>query len=265
MPADPKPIMSSELESPRENLAEAPIIEAVFDIKVELPPDLDLVKLVAEARKVFTVDYPKASKFFQHSLQVSPGEDAAGAIEREKTVRGVRLRHHSENQLIHVHQEGFSFNRLAPYTSYDDYLPEVRRCWDLFCEMSRPVSVRRLALRNINRLQLPKNDQGTVPLSTFLQGAPGKPKIEGVGMTGFVSQRQLTEFESGLEAAVTFASEPSPNGTDRVPMILDIDASSSVSLDPTDSEIWTTFAKLRGLKNRIFHASVTEECLNQYR
>jgi len=257
--------MSSELESPAENLAEAPIIEAVFDIKVELPPDLDLAKLVAEARKAFAEDYPKASKFFHHSLQVSPGEDAAGEIEREKTVRGVRLRHHAENQLIHIHQEGFSFNRLAPYTSFDDYLPEVRRCWYRFVELARPVVVRRITLRNINRVRLPREEDGTVPLKSYVLAAPRKPEIHGVGMTGFMSQLRLTEPKNDLEAMVTLASEPNHSDHTSASMILDIEAFSTQSFDADDKNIWTAFHLLRNLKNRIFHASLSEECLQPYR
>ncbi len=257
--------MTTESESTQETLAEAPIIEAVFDIKVELPPDLDLSTLLAEARKAFADDYPKASKFFAHSVELTTGEEKEGEIEREKTVRGVRLRHVSENQLLHIHQEGFSFNRLAPYSSFDDYLPEVRRCWDRFVEIAKPVCAYRVTLRNINRVRLPKDERGDIPLQDYIHRPPElPPNVGGIGMTDFMQQIRIVEMKTELHGTVTLASEPQVDGRDWTTMILDIETYDAGACDPKGEMIWEIVKNLRTLKNRIFRATLTEKCLQPY-
>lgn len=256
--------MNSEAE-PNETLAEAPIIEAVFDIKAELPPDLDLATLVAEARKAFAEDYPKVSKFLSHSFQVNTGEEKEGEIEREKTVRGVRLRHVSENQLLHIHQEGFSFNRLAPYASFEDYIPEVRRCWELFVGFAKPVVARRVTLRNINRVRLTRNAIGDIPLPDYIRKPPELPPMSGIGMTDFMQQIRVFEMHTELRGTITMASEPQLEEQPWTTMIFDIEVYDAGPCEPKDEMIWEIFNDLRSLKNRIFNASLTEKCLQPYR
>jgi len=43
-----------------------------------------------------------------------------------------------KKQLVQLRRGGFSFNRLIPYISLDDYLGEVSRTWALFVDVVRP-------------------------------------------------------------------------------------------------------------------------------
>ena len=50
----------------------------------------------------------------------------------KRAIQSLQFLHEDEKQLVQVMAQGFSFNRLAPYTSLDDYLPVIQRTWELF-------------------------------------------------------------------------------------------------------------------------------------
>ncbi|MFV1994680.1 MAG: TIGR04255 family protein [Verrucomicrobiales bacterium] len=254
--------MNSDQESAP--LAESPIIEAVFDFKVELPPDLDFSDILENAIGRFGEHYPTRIKIMRHTLRMSLEEDDHPSLDEADSTTGLRFDNPEGNQLIQVRQDGFSFNRLAPYVSFDDYLPEVRRCWELYREVFQPVMVRRISLRYINRILIPISGDGTAPLGEFVTVAPRLPEIEGVSMAGFMSQVQLRETDHELIANMTLTGQPIADGNTDAPMILDIDTFQNGSFDPDSQEIWDSFDLLRRLKNRIFRGSLSPQCLQRY-
>lgn len=60
-----------------------------------------------------------------------------------------------EKQLVQIRPQGYSFNRLAPYGGFDEYLPEIERAWRLFVDIVMPLQVKLIRLRYINRFLLP--------------------------------------------------------------------------------------------------------------
>jgi uncharacterized protein (TIGR04255 family) len=47
-----------------------------------------------------------------------------------------------EKQLVQFRNEGFSFNRLAPYTTLDDYLPQIKKNWEIYRIVAAPSEIR---------------------------------------------------------------------------------------------------------------------------
>ena len=72
---------------------------------------------------------------------------------------------------MQVRAQGFSFNRLAPYSGLDDYLPEIERTWSLYVDLASPVQIRAIRLRYINRILLPLA-ANTVDLDEYLKIGP---------------------------------------------------------------------------------------------
>ena len=83
---------------------------------------------------------------------------------------------------------------MAPYTSMDDYLPEIERTWNLFLKLMSPVQLRVVRLRYINRILLPLTN-GQVELEQYLKMnlRPGDDKLM---MTGFLNQYAAVEKET---------------------------------------------------------------------
>jgi uncharacterized protein (TIGR04255 family) len=90
--------------------------------------------------------------------------------------------------------------------------------------------------------------------------ARGLPQL----MAGFFMQIIMPDV-SGAVVIVneTFGNRESESRT--IPVILDIDASRTIELEPNGAEIWQIMSQLRTLKNRIFFKSLTTEALEAYR
>ncbi len=243
-------------------LERAPIVEAILDIHCDLPPKINRGSFQSAAQRVFADSYPEFRTAFlaQHELAIEPGKQPRAAV--HQSVRGFQALSRDKKQIVQSRFDGYSFNRLAPYTSLDDYLPEMKRCWEVYRNFAEPVVVRRLGLRYINRVLLPLTN-GRVEIDQYIRSGPTlPPPSNGMKLTlsGFMHHHQVTESVTGNQANIILAAQPTEN--DKLPVVLDIEAFRQVKMSPMD---WTAFvpiiASLRTLKNQLFRFTLTETCL----
>lgn len=243
-------------------LTNPPIVEAVLDLECDLPPGQLIADLEAPARDCFCDLYPKFKtiSLHEHQFQATPNEPSQ--VSSKHAVHGFQFLQEDESQLVQVRSQGFSFNRLAPYTSFDDYLPEIERTWRLYMQLARPVQVRMIRLRNINRILLPLTE-GLVDLDDYLQIAPRLPDEDNMKFSSFLNQYVALETDTGLQANTVLASQAVQENN--LPVIFDNGVISGSRGDPEDWPwIASTIDALRGLKNRIFRRTLTEPCLNLF-
>ena len=244
-------------------LTAAPIVEAVVDIDCDMPPALDFNTLVAAGRATFGGGYPKEQRrmLSEHEVLMEPGQPPA--VKSREGLQAVLYLTEDGKQLVQVRPNGFSFNRLAPYGSLDDYLPEIARTWQLFVGLARPVVCRAVRMRYINRIQLPLND-GKVDLDLYLKLAPRPADDQRLMLASFFLQQTLVEPATGNQIAIVFAAQPPTES--QLPVIFDITVNKPGDVEPGDwAAIAGTIAGLRDLKNLIFRNSLTPECLNLFR
>ena len=173
-----------------------PIVEAVLDIDCDMPPAFDLVALEPSAHDALRQHYPNLRKqFIQEHRFVAP-IDGAPKMTSKQGIQALQFLQDGERQLVQVRVQGFSFNRLAPYVSLDDYLPEMERTWRLFVGFAAPVQVRLVRLRYINRILLPVT-AGRVELDDYLKLGPRLPDEEKLTFAGFLNQHSAVEAECG--------------------------------------------------------------------
>ena len=155
------------------DLKNAPIIEAVIEFHCELPPGQDRSGWETALNQRFVAEYPQcqAQHLQEVQFQVGIGGDVPAAKAVRQGVHGFRHLSADGKQLVQCRIDGFFFNRLSPYTSFDNYLPEALRCWDLYREVAEPVIVRQVCLRYINRLLLPLTE-GQLSLGKYLKNPP---------------------------------------------------------------------------------------------
>jgi uncharacterized protein (TIGR04255 family) len=252
--------MSFDLETTFPTLRNAPITEAIIDLQANLPPDVSLAQLLEFQNGVeqrFTEVSERRAlqarvEFQKNSLpRVIPPSSAPD---------GYLFRSPSENLIVQARLDGFTLSRLHPYHDGDTFAEQAADLWRRYVRIARPIEVTRLAVRNVNRIDVLPG----VDLQRYLLTAPqisrGLPQL----MAGFFLQIVLPDV-SGAVAIVneTFGNwEP---GSRTIPVILDIDASRTIQLEPNGAEIWEIIAQLRKLKNRIFFKSLTTEALEAYR
>lgn len=244
--------------------ANAPIIEAVIDLDCDMPPATDLDFLEGAMRDKFRDTYPKFRRrsLHEHTVEMKQGESAPNFTSRQE-LQALQVLHDDGKQLVQFRRHGYSFNRLEPYSSLDDYLCEVERTWRGFVEIVSPVRIRRVRLRYINRLKLPAVD-GHVQLDDYLRVAPHLPDEEDLTFVGFLNQHSAIERKTGNEANIVLASRAYEGNT--LPIIFDITASRSEPLPPDDwKSVRTIIDSLRNLKNAVFRGTLTESCLELFR
>lgn len=244
------------MNGPQRVLTSAPIVEAVVDIDCDLPGHFDVDAFDGAARAARADQYPTPRRRLLSEHLVSAAPDRPPAVTS-------RYCSADEKQLIQFRPAGYSFNRLAPYTTLDDYLPEIERTWRIFVDIARPVVCRTVRLRYINRIRLPMVD-GRVEIDDYLKLAPKLADEERLAFAGFFNQHSVLEPATGNHVNIVFATQPGTG--DELPVIFDIEAFKDVADDPGD---WVAISgrirTLRSLKNLVFANSLTEKCLNLFR
>jgi uncharacterized protein (TIGR04255 family) len=243
-------------------LASPPIVEAVVDLDCDMPPAHSLPRLESAARDAFRAKYPKVRAVLMHEAVITSQADTPPEVSAKRGIQAFQFLTDDERQVVQVRADGFSFNRLAPYTSLDDYLPEVENAWRAFVELASPIQVRRTALRCINRVLLP-TVEGQVELNDFLRAGPRVPEEENLILTGFLDQH--VAFERGTSNRVTITMATQPIEQSSFPIVLDIQTSRQQLTEPSDwSTILAAIQSLRSLRNRVFFDSLTERCMELF-
>jgi uncharacterized protein (TIGR04255 family) len=241
-------------------LKNPPIVEAVLDIDCDMPPDFSVEARIPDAQRVFGEQYPKMQKRYVHQHEIK--QELGGIAEvasKNAELQAILLRAQGEKQLVQVRNRGFSFNRLAPYSRLDDYLPEIERTWNVFVAEFKPLQVRKVSLRYINRLLLPLNADGGLNTDDFLKVGPKLPDDERLAFSDFLNQHHVVEKDTGNQAKIILASQPPEKGC--LPIIFDIEATNPLVFEPEWGQIRNLINSLRDLKNHIFQHTLTGECI----
>ena len=242
------------------HLNNAPIREALVDIFVEFPGDMEpssqvkvLESLVAKVKE----EYPNVQNVAEGQLQVD-FKEKQGRF--EQNVLGFRCFNGDNNRAVQFRRDGFTFNWLRPYTEWADFRSQAARMWQLYREAATPAKVVRLGLRFINDLALP------LPFDSFgeyLVADPIVPKELPQGLSRFLTRVTLDNEEGTASATLTQAFE-GVTDPDRVNVILDIDTRIQAEFAPEDSAIWERLDGLRDFKNKIFFASLTDKAVRLF-
>jgi uncharacterized protein (TIGR04255 family) len=251
-------MMSSTLPK----LKNPPIVEAVVDIDCDLPPNVPFESLEERGRDCFADKYPVRETRFSLEHEVEFEGDTAPKTRSKKEVEKYLFLQEDRRQLVQIRRQGFSFNRLAPYTTLDEYLPEIERTWERFVRCVNPVRVREIRLRYINRIRLPLAD-GKVDLDLYLSAGPRLPNEENLSFAGFLSQYVAVEKETKNQVRTILTS--SQRTEDFGELIFDITAFSRLPSDTLEwSHISSHILSLRNLKNSIFRDTLTPQCLELF-
>ena len=105
---------------------------------------------------------------------------------------GFSLTSEDGKQVFQVRLDGFAMIRLAPYASWDPFRDEARRLWNNYRESTHPVKVDRMAVRYVNRLELP------LPLVDFKEYLRTVPEVSPdlpQSLAGFFMQLNIPELD----------------------------------------------------------------------
>jgi len=137
----------------RKHLRNAPITEAIVDIRVKARSDLD-VAIFGEASEMLAARFPTKVEQRVFTTKVQFG-GKSGIQSTEHDLRGYMFRSKDEFNVVQFRVDGFTFNRLKPYTSWKSVWPQALELWRKYQNMALPVAITRMALRYINHIALP--------------------------------------------------------------------------------------------------------------
>lgn len=245
-------------------LRNPPIVEAVLDIECDFESGFALTKIEAASRDALRSTYPKLQTQFLQEFKLEARADGTASAEQplNSTIQAFQFRDASERQIVQFRTGGYSFNRLTPYSSFDDYIFEIRRTWGIYLDIARPVQVRGVQLRYINRIHLPLID-GSVDLDEYFKNGPKLPDDMGLTFAGFLQQNQAIEPNTGFLVNTVLTAQDVKES--KLSVIFDNSVKSPKTLDVSDwASIELSLQSLRNLKNRVFINTLTEKCLHLF-
>ena len=241
------------------NLSQAPIVEALLDLRTTLSPETD-VQALREASPGLRESYPsvRTQRGILAKLSVSGGDASLREVTPSWT-RGFMFSSPDNLYRVQFRQDGFTFNRLKPYTNWGDFVGRARQAWNEYIDIAQPNAVTRVAVRYINRFEL------TVPvdLSEYLVSTPELPPNVPQDLASFLWRWVVRDEGTGIMCNLSQAAE-TVSAAQKMGIVLDIDCYVDESLEPQDERIWERLAQLRELKNRIFFNSVTSRSLEMF-
>lgn len=231
----------------------APITEALIDIQVELPEGTK----VADLQKVHVgleAAYPTKKNRILGEIQAQVGDEGTTAAARSKHL-GYVFTSADATQVFQARLDGFTMSRLAPYKHWEPFRDEAKRLWNVYRSVARPVKVTRLAVRYINRLDLPlpvgdlKDYLRTVP-----EVSPDLPQ----NLAGYFMQLRIPLDDIGALLVLNQAIiDPAKPGV--VSVVLDNDIFRVDDFGMDEGAIWGFLEELRKRKNAVFEASIEDK------
>jgi uncharacterized protein (TIGR04255 family) len=240
-------------------LAHAPITEAVIDIKVSLPTSTTLNELgtfTDPLRQRFTESKPRMAAEFQMAF----GEGAAPQVTSQGPAQdGYFFTAPAENLVAQARLDGFTLSKLKPYESWNTFCQQFVVLWRRYLEVARPLSIKRIALRYINRIELPPGVDLDEYFLTIPKIAEGVPQV----LPSFL-MRLVVPSETGTIAIITQTIAKLPEDYSVYPVIFDIDVFREVDINPEDIALWSFLKDLRSYKNTVFFRSITPKTLSLF-
>lgn len=233
----------------------APIKEAVFDIQVS---GLEKItqKEIEDLHVFFDKKYPKKRKSYNHYGQIEFKESLEISNETKSEFRGIIFSNEDNNRQVQFRLDGFTVNFLQPYPNWEEFYKEAFSLWKIYLENLKPLKIERIALRYINRIEIP------LPLNSFQEyivNMPPIPKSLPQLYSGFFMQIEVPCQKEGFSALITQTIE-TPNKSN-VPFILDIDVFKIINNNDFDFE---DFNYIREIKNSIFEDFITDKTRNLF-
>lgn len=236
-------------------LKNAPITEALIDVRIRIKEDLSVDRFLS-LHDAISAQYPqkKPRHKWKGRFEFKKGEAPISAS--TETVDGYIFTSADGKQLFQARIDGFTFNKLKPYDKWETFRDEAFRLWQLYKGVISP-EITRVALRFINKIDIPLSPQTVLDFDDYLTAGPNVPKGLPQGIGSFLTRIVIHDSDIDATAIITQAFEQIVDPK-FVPIIFDIDVFKQREVI-SETEAWQTLEKLRPFKNKIFFESITEK------
>lgn len=238
------------------HLNRAPIREALIDIQVARPNELDLSVLDGVHGRI-KEDYPLKRKrhHWQGHFELKPDSAPRQSVDDE--VVGYIYSSEDKRNVAQARLDGCTQSRLTPYDDWRELRDKARKLWDAYREVVQPQRVTRVAVRYINELRLkPPID----PADWFTIRLQLPPSLTRGGLQMFTKLTAQHPDQHATSHVIQYA-EPQADEDGRIRIVFDIDVFRTREMSPDSEELWTVLDQLRSIKNDIFFEGLTTRAI----
>lgn len=237
-------------------LSRPPIVEAIIGLTARTEIKWD-ESTIPEQFKQSLPEYPTIQSNFRIRQQVTFAPDKeAEQIPPVKGWLGLRCESADKLHIVQFNRDGFTFSRLTPYQSWDQFHQEGMRLWELYDQVAQPSQIQRIGLRFINRITF---TQVEVNLEDYLENPPKPPHGMEVPFEAFLHHNTLSIPGHPYSINVVQTVQPA-QGDEAWGVILDIDVFTNRP-DINRNSLEEHLTRMRWLKNKVFFGSITPKTL----
>lgn len=231
-----------------------PITEAVIDLRFADrldPPTLE--RAAADFRR-----YYSAQAVMNAALGWAPPSGAVSPpVAEMKVDNGQRLSASDQTELVLLLPMSFTESQLAPYPGWDTFFQRFVRDWAIWKKTIGYRKIVRVALRYINRIDIPTTSGAVTEESDYVRTyvmAPG----EFGPILAYGAQVQFRPDEQGCWLILNTALAPSPL-LNHIAIMLDLDVYVEREAPQNDEALFELLERMRSKKNSIFEACITDK------
>jgi uncharacterized protein (TIGR04255 family) len=152
-------------------------------------------------------------------LESEAAAESAGIRQEFRLADRMQFLREDEKGFVQVGPDLLAVNHLAPYPTWEGFVPLVHDALVAYIGIARPKGLRRIGLRYVNRIVIPANP---VELADYLNFrpfiGPGLPQR----MSGFILGVQ-TPYDDGRDILRLQLTTDEPGALDSVVVLLDMD------------------------------------------
>ncbi|MBD2298205.1 TIGR04255 family protein [Nostoc sp. FACHB-87] len=235
----------------QKHYSRAPITEALIDIQVQLPQEVKL-EVLAQVYSSIQSEYPNFEEMLVFQGQMIAGASVEATASQSQI--GYRAFSKEQKQILQVRLDGFTFSRLAPYDCWETFRDEAKRLWSIYQSLTNPAAITRLAVRYINRLDIPLP---VSDLNNYLRTFPEVSSDLPQGLSGYFMQLQIPQEKLATMLVLNQALVPPPT-PNFISILLDLDLFLERDIPQNEIELWEIVEQMHEQKNKAFEACITE-------
>lgn len=230
-----------------------------MDLRAVVPGDSKVFDALAkELKDEFPTKHERRN--FEARIEIKDGKLVSPRVD-STSFGGIRVGNVDGTILVQFRPDGFTLNNMKDYVGGDQLLDRALTFWDLFVQRAQPEAVSRIALRYINRLNLPLTPGD--PFTRYLTSPPGLPEGAPRRLSEFLS-RIVGHDEQRQATAVVIQQLNRQEGKQPVAITVDVDVFRTGTFPVGSTALREVLDSLRALKNETFFALLTDETVSLY-
>ena len=239
-------------------LRHPPIVEALVDLRASVPGDPKMFNALADELKD---EFPtrEQRQDLRSTIEVKNGKLVPPRVD-PPAFGGVRIANADQTIYVQFRPDGFTLNNLKVYMGGGQLIDKTLKHWELLVERAKPEIVSRVALRYINRLELPFEIGNE--FTRYLTAPPELPTGAPQRVSRFLS-RVVGHDDRRQATAVVIQQLGQQKGKPVVAVDIDVYRTENFPVDSV--ALREVLDSLRMLKNETFFSLLTDETVSFYK